>query len=96
MNHNPSSTIFAPEDSALSTTRGASGDAELDSLLAAEEERQQTTINLIASENYPSAAVRHTLATVLSAKYAEGYPGKRYYQATRSWTRLSPSPSPGP
>ncbi len=60
--------------------RGAIWDGELAALLDAEENRQQSTIDLIASENYPSAAVRLALATVLSGKYAEGYPGRRYYQ----------------
>jgi glycine hydroxymethyltransferase len=55
-------------------------DSELAALLAAEEDRQQSTVNLIASENYASFAVRQALATVLAAKYAEGYPGRRYYQ----------------
>jgi len=48
-------------------------------LLAQEEERHNTTINLIASENYPSAAVRDPLRSIASTKYAEGYPGARYY-----------------
>lgn len=47
-------------------------DSELGPLLAAEEERQQSTINLIARENFASGAVRQALATFLSAKYAEG------------------------
>jgi len=48
-------------------------------LLIAEQTRQQESINLIASENYPSAAVRAALTSVAGSKYAEGYPGKRYY-----------------
>ena len=47
--------------------------------LAAEENRQRATLELIASENFPSPAVLAALATVLNNKYAEGYPGKRYY-----------------
>ena len=42
-------------------------------------ERQQSTINLIASENYASDAVMRAAGSVLTNKYAEGYPGKRYY-----------------
>ncbi len=48
-------------------------------LLDSEKKRQQNTVTLIASENYASAAVREVQASWLSNKYAEGYPGKRYY-----------------
>lgn len=41
--------------------------------------RQATSLNLIASENYTSAAIREVVGSVLINKYAEGYPGKRYY-----------------
>jgi len=44
-----------------------------------EEDRQRKNLELIASENYVSAAVREAVASVLTNKYAEGYPGKRYY-----------------
>lgn len=54
-------------------------DHELNNLLIAEEFRQKTEINLIASENYASAAVLRAAGSVLTNKYAEGYPGKRYY-----------------
>ena len=47
--------------------------------MAKEEERQQATIELIASENIVSDAVREAQGSVLTNKYAEGYPGKRYY-----------------
>jgi glycine hydroxymethyltransferase len=49
------------------------------SLIRNEEERQESTINLIASENYASKAVLAASGSVLTNKYAEGYPGKRYY-----------------
>lgn len=48
-------------------------------LISAEEKRQATTINLIASENYVSADVREALGSVFTNKYAEGYPKMRYY-----------------
>lgn len=48
-------------------------------LVRAEEKRQRDTIDLIASENFVSLAVRAGQATVFTNKYSEGYPGKRYY-----------------
>src|SRR4051794_14019371 len=47
--------------------------------IAAERQRQQTGLELIASENYASAAVLAAQGCVLTNKYAEGYPGRRYY-----------------
>ena len=52
---------------------------ELWSAIKKEEERQEDTIELIASENIVSDAVRQAQGSVLTNKYAEGYPGKRYY-----------------
>jgi len=54
-------------------------DPELAALVRLEHERQSTTIDLIASENHVSHAVRTALASLLTDKYAEGYPGRRYY-----------------
>jgi glycine hydroxymethyltransferase len=54
-------------------------DPEIALLIEQEELRIQNSINLIASENYPSLAVREAQASLLTSKYAEGYPGKRYY-----------------
>jgi len=48
-------------------------------IIRREEERQVTGLELIASENYTSAAVLEAMGSVLTNKYAEGYPGKRYY-----------------
>lgn len=47
--------------------------------MRAERERQESTIELIASENHVSPAVMHTMGSWLTNKYAEGYPGARYY-----------------
>ncbi|MCS7001462.1 MAG: serine hydroxymethyltransferase, partial [Dehalococcoidia bacterium] len=54
-------------------------DPELAAAIHREERRQQDHIELIASENYTSLAVREAQGSVLTNKYAEGYPGKRYY-----------------
>lgn len=54
-------------------------DNQLWQSIAREEVRQEDTIELIASENIVSDAVREAQGTVLTNKYAEGYPGKRYY-----------------
>ena len=54
-------------------------DKELFDVIDNELERQQTNIELIASENYTSKAVMEAQGSVLTNKYAEGYPGRRYY-----------------
>ncbi|HEV3227424.1 MAG TPA: serine hydroxymethyltransferase [Acidimicrobiales bacterium] len=54
-------------------------DRELFSILGRELDRQNTTIQLIASENFTSPAVLDATGSVLTNKYSEGYPGKRYY-----------------
>ena len=54
-------------------------DAEVAQYIEDELKRQQTTIELIASENFTSPAVMEACGSILTNKYAEGYPGKRYY-----------------
>ena len=54
-------------------------DPELYAAIEGERRRQVEKIELIASENYTSAAVLEAVGSVLTNKYAEGYPGKRYY-----------------
>src|SRR6478609_11319517 len=54
-------------------------DTELFALIDREVERQTTGIQLIASENFTSPAVMRATGSVLTNKYSEGYPGKRYY-----------------
>src|SRR5687768_3597918 len=54
-------------------------DDALFSMLDREVERQNTTLQLIASENFTSPAVMAATGSVLTNKYSEGYPGKRYY-----------------
>lgn len=57
----------------------AGQDPEVGAAVQAEYDRQRRNIELIASENFVSPAVLSAAATVLTNKYAEGYPGKRYY-----------------
>jgi glycine hydroxymethyltransferase len=54
-------------------------DARIHELLVEEAERQETQLEMIASENFVSQAVLQAMGSVLTNKYAEGYPGKRYY-----------------
>lgn len=55
-------------------------DPEIDALIRQEDIRQRDSLRLIASENYVSRAVMAATGTSLTNKYAEGYPGKRYYE----------------
>ncbi len=57
-----------------------STDPEIFSLIQQEQQRQHDTLELIASENHVSSAVLEAAGSVLTNKYAEGYPGARYYQ----------------
>ena len=57
----------------------AEADPVLWHMIQAEQERQENTLELIASENHASAAVMAAMGTCLTNKYAEGYPGRRYY-----------------
>lgn len=57
----------------------AANDPEVWAAVASEIERQQDGLEMIASENYTSPAVMQAVGSVLTNKYAEGYPGKRYY-----------------
>ncbi|MEY4102851.1 MAG: Serine hydroxymethyltransferase [Planctomycetota bacterium] len=54
-------------------------DPDVASILSGERDRQETTLELIASENHVSTVVMHTAGSWMTNKYAEGYPGKRYY-----------------
>ena len=56
-----------------------SSDPDIAAIVTREEERQRREINLIASENIVSEAVLTAQGSVLTNKYAEGYPGRRYY-----------------
>jgi len=54
-------------------------DPEIHRIIAGEEERTRSHLELIASESYPSLAVLQATGSILTGKYAEGYPGRRYY-----------------
>lgn len=58
-------------------------DPELSLIIEKEDRRQKSVLNLVASENYVSRVVREATASVLTNKYAEGYPKKRYYGGTK-------------
>jgi glycine hydroxymethyltransferase len=58
----------------------AQTDPQIAQLIELENQRQQNTLELIASENHVSLAVRQAAGSVLTNKYSEGYPGARYYQ----------------
>ena len=60
-----------------------SADPDLADLIQREASRQHDTLRMIASENYVSQAVLEATGTVLTNKYSEGYPGKRYYEGQR-------------
>jgi glycine hydroxymethyltransferase len=62
-----------------SVYNAAMKDTQIKKLIAAETKRQKAVVNLIASENYVSDDVLEALGSVLTNKYAEGYPGARYY-----------------
>ncbi|MGH2637306.1 MAG: serine hydroxymethyltransferase, partial [Actinomycetota bacterium] len=65
--------FVADWDSLLAT------DPEVAGAIAGELGRERSTLRLIASENYASPAVLAALASTMNDKYAEGYPGRRYY-----------------
>lgn len=63
-------------------------DPQIKKLIEKEEKRHQETLNLIASENYPSKAVREALSSIFVVKYAEGRPYKRYYAGQKNIDKL--------
>ncbi len=67
----------------LNTPQLKKSDPKLAGYIRAELKRQRETLMLIPSENYVSPAVLEAASTVLTNKYAEGYPGKRHYNGTR-------------
>jgi len=81
---NPGSANFAKENSTKNSVSYKNSyvtavDPEIGQILSAELNRQEYGLEMIASENYVSKAVLDAQGSVLTNKYAEGYPGKRYY-----------------
>jgi glycine hydroxymethyltransferase len=74
-------TVNAAEAASVATTNRslAETDPELAAVLTHELDRQRTTLEMIASENFAPRAVLEAQGSVLTNKYAEGYPGRRYY-----------------
>jgi glycine hydroxymethyltransferase len=73
------SPLGDPNKMFAANTRIEGFDPELAAAIAAERQRQEDHVELIASENYASPRVLEAQGSVLTNKYAEGYPGKRYY-----------------
>jgi glycine/serine hydroxymethyltransferase len=84
------------------TARIETYDPELAQAIAAEAQRQEDHVELIASENYASPRVMEAQGSVLTNKYAEGYPGKRYYggceyvDIAERWPSTAPSSCSAP
>jgi glycine hydroxymethyltransferase len=66
----------------------AQQDPQIAELVAKESQRQATTLELIASENHVSGAVMEAAGSILTNKYAEGYPGARYYGGCEYYDRI--------
>jgi len=63
-------------------------DKQIADLIEKETERQKTSLEMIPSENHTSSAVREALGSLLTDKYAEGYPGKRYYAGLEFYDKI--------
>ena len=63
-------------------------DKQVSDIIAREAERQNNTIELIASENHVSQDVAKAVGSCMTNKYAEGYPGKRYYCGCKNYDEM--------
>ena len=61
---------------------------QVTNIILREADRQNTTIELIASENHVSSAVTEAVGSCMTNKYAEGYPGKRYYCGCKNYDEI--------
>ena len=80
MSTRPANDLAELKSPGFFTDRLAGADPAVADAIAAELDREQNQIELIASENIVSRAVLEAQGSVLTNKYAEGYPGRRYYQ----------------
>jgi glycine hydroxymethyltransferase len=80
MSSSPANDLSGVQHRGFFTARLREADSAVAEAIAAELDRQQNQIELIASENIVSRAVLEAQGSVLTNKYAEGYPGRRYYQ----------------
>src|SRR4029077_20016694 len=75
----PRGVLMTNQSQAITNTSLADLDPEIDAILKQELGRQRGTLEMIASENFAPRAVLEAQGSVATNKYAEGYPGKRYY-----------------
>ena len=80
MSSRPANDLHDVQPAGFFTQDLRQADSAVADAIAAELDRQQNQIELIASENIVSKAVLEAQGSVLTNKYAEGYPGRRYYQ----------------
>ena len=80
MSTRPANDLGEGQHEGFFTERLGEADSAVAEAVAAELDRQQNQIELIVSENIVSRAVQEAQGSVLTNKYAEGYPGRRYYQ----------------
>ena len=64
-------------------------DPQIDRLIRDEMRRNEETINLIASENYPPKSAMKAISSMLSGVYSEGYPGERYYRGLENIDKIA-------
>ena len=82
--------MTTPPDAAVldQSNAVAEQDPELWKMISAEQQRQEYTLEMIASENHTSAAVMAATGSCLTNKYCEGYPGKRYYSGCQYYDQV--------
>src|SRR5512136_2717779 len=92
------SPMLAPHSSMIISKKGetmnlleeklARFDPDVDGIIRDEMRRNEETINLIASENYPPKSLMKAISSMLSGIYSEGYPGERYYRGLENVDKI--------